>query len=270
MRDKRLRELFREQECICKPDEKQERMYRIEQAIRDKQIRYRPKRTAILWLQLRYMEKSYWLAQFLLLAFILVLFIGSAVYAGGAGQAADAESWREWRTAKAVLAVSSCVAAFIGMSGVLGLHRLVSYHMQELMETLYFNLGQLASIRMAIYSAVDLAFLAVLLTGIDLCTRIPVLVAAVYLLLPFILSNLCYFSVFSFVRGRGRTIAFAAVAFFSAIAGIVMADACSRCLYTETWRVVLLLSAFAAGLLFEMRYVLRRITNVDEAGFVMH
>ncbi len=247
MRDKRLKKLFREQESGFDMDKWQERMPDIATAIWEKQIVHRPGKADIFWTQLCYIEKSYWMAQFLILTFTVTIF---AVYNGGDNL---------WLNLRTLLALISCVAAFVGMGGILGLNRMFSYHMEELMSTFYFNIGQMASMRLVVYSAVDLLFLAAVIAGVTLGTRISVLIAAVYLLVPFLLSNLCYFTVFTLVKGKAKGAAFAASAVFSSIIGAAVSGIPARYIYDEMMTIVTILFIAVLTLLAEIKYVLRSL-----------
>lgn len=245
MRDKRLRKLFREQESGFDMDKWQERLPDIETAIWEKQIGHRPGKADIFWTQLCYIEKSYWMAQFLILTFTVTIF---ALYNGGNNM---------WLDLKTMLAFISCVAAFAGMGGVLGLNRMFSYHMEELMSTFYFNIGQMASMRLVIYSAVDLLFLTVVIAGVTMGTRMSALIAAVYLLVPFLLSNLCYFTVFSLVKGKVKGAAFAAASVFSSIIGISVSGIPACYIYDKIMTIGAALFIAMMMLLAEIKYVLR-------------
>lgn len=247
MRDNDLRKLFREQESAFDRAKAKERMSGIEAAIHDKQIVYRPRKAEILRIQLRYMEKSYWIIQSLLLVFVLSVF---AVY-GRAGGA--------WLGERQLFAFGACAAAFIGMGGMLGLERLMSFHMRELTSTMYFNFGQLVSIRMVISGVVDLLFLMLLSFGVAYYVQTSAYTVAVYLLIPFVLSNLFYFAVFSLVRERGRTIAFVAVAVFSCVAGWRASEAAARYMRGSTWKAAALAAVAAAVLFVEIKCVLTQI-----------
>lgn len=175
-----------------KPDPQKKRlaMEEIERAIERKRPRYTPTVAELFRIQLEYISPVFWGIQgTLLAAIVLLLFWTDAEYGG-------VRSYLWW---------GSLAAAWMGpvVSGGLGRH--FSGGMAELEQSCYLNLSQMWAMRMLLSGGIDLLLLGICCGGIVWNTDTPPEQVSVYLLTPFVLSNLCCLAVMTLVRGgRGR------------------------------------------------------------------
>ena len=154
----------------------------IRREIAGKSVRPSPSWREIVWLELQYISPLFWVSQAVLLAlFFLVL---ERVSLGG-GKLADYLQW------------ASIAAAWLGvlLYGNLGRH--ICRGMAELEQSCYFNLSQIWAIKMALAGAGDILILSLGCGRISGLTRTPFLQVIVYLLAPFVLSNVCCLLFFS-------------------------------------------------------------------------
>lgn len=175
-----------------KPDpyKKRNSLICIQDAIEAKKIHSVPSPSRLLGIQLQYISPLFWLIQGGLLL-LLLLFLYK--FTGQGAELADDLWW------------SSIMAAWMGVisQGLLGKH--FSHGMAELEQSCYINLSQMWTIRMLLTTSVDIAVLTAFSGGIALRTDTFVGRIAVYLLTPFVLSNVCCLSVIGTLRGgRGR------------------------------------------------------------------
>ena len=169
---------------------KQEALYFLQDAIREKKLRYTPSFTELMRIQLQYITPLFWIVQGgILLLMILLFYRFSARDAG-------LEEYIWW---------SSIAAAWMGVlsHGTYVSH--FSHGMTELEQSCYINLSQMWTIRMILCTSADIVILTVFSGGVALDTETPFGRVAVYLLVPFVLSNVCCLLAINILRsGRGR------------------------------------------------------------------
>ncbi|MCM1541109.1 MAG: hypothetical protein NC121_07600 [Blautia sp.] len=175
-----------------KPDpyKKQISLLEIQNVIESRKIRNIPSFGELLQIQLQYISPMFWALQGGLLA-LMALFLHWL-----SKQGAELADYLWW---------SSIGAAWMGVlsNGVLGKH--FSNRMAELEQSCYINLSQMWTIRMLLITGVDIVILAVFSGGIAVRTDTFFGRIAVYLLVPFVLSNICCLSLVSALRGgRGK------------------------------------------------------------------
>lgn len=219
---------------------------RLAAAVGQKQIVYRPPLGNLVLLQFRYTEKRFCLLQAAYFVGILICLRMLKRY--------GINAWD-------YLGVIAAASAMLGVGGILGVGRLFSNNVGELEQTCYFNLGQLASIRMLLYGVFDLFFLNVLIISAVRQTQMEWIVVALYLMTVFLVSNVCYFGLFSIIRGRGQTMALVSASLLLMLASTV--PLMSPMLFMQPASLgwgVLVIGAVVA-LIFEIRYVLCDMTE---------
>lgn len=196
------------------PGEKQIALLAIQDAIATKRIRNTPSPGELIQIQLQYITPSFWALQGGLL-FLLILLLYRLP-----GQNAELTDYLWW---------SSIAAAWMGVlsNGVLGRH--FSYRMAELEQSCYMNLSQMWTIRMILTTGVDIGILTVFSGGIAARTETFFGRVAMYLLVPFLLSNVCCLLMISALRSGRRKYTLAALAVITALLAV------SPCVVTEAY-----------------------------------
>lgn len=190
--DKKRQAIFWERAAGMKPDpqKKRDSLAYIESVIEGKRIHNMPSFGELIQIQLQYISPVFWLLQGGLLL-ILLLFQHHM-----AKLEAELSDYLWW---------SSIVAAWMGVLANSVVSRHFSHGMAELEQSCYINLSQMWTIRMILTIGVDICILTVFSGGVAMCTNTFFGRVAVYLLVPFVLSNSCCLLAVSALRGgRGR------------------------------------------------------------------
>ena len=173
-----MQEKIRKAASELNPDplKKKESLILIQEHICTKKIRNTPSLSELIWIQVQYITPVFWTLQGGLL-FLLILLLYRMP-----GQSAELTDYLWW---------SSIAAAWMGVmsNGVLGRH--FSSRMAELEQSCYINLSQMWTIRMILTTGVDICILTVFSGGIAARTDTFFGRIAMYLLVPFMLSNVC-------------------------------------------------------------------------------
>lgn len=146
---------------------------------------YHPPWWELLAGQLRYISRAAWLGQGGFLAAAILLY----------GLFRNQEE-----QIRLCLIYSSMVAAGVGGVAVMELSKSIACHMAEIEQSCYFNLGQIWSLRLILLGGADLCVLACLILGLWVRGSFGLVALGLYLLVPFVLSNLCY--LFFLTAGR--------------------------------------------------------------------
>ena len=175
-----------------KPDshKKKESLILIQNCINAKKIRNTPSPGELLWIQVQYISPVFWVCQGGLLSLLILILYRLPE------QGMELTDYLWW---------SSIAAAWMGVlsNGVLGKH--FSSRMAELEQSCYINLSQMWTIRMILATGVDIGILTVFSGGIAARTDTFFGRIAIYLLVPFMLSNICCLLMISALRGgRGK------------------------------------------------------------------
>lgn len=196
------------------PQEKQIALLAIQDAIEAKRIRNIPSPAELIQIQLQYITPSFWALQGGLLLLLILLLHRLP------GQNAELTDYLWW---------SSIAAAWMGVlsNGVLGRH--FSCRMAELEQSCYMNLSQMWTIRMTLTTGVDIGILTVFSGGIAARTETFFGRVAMYLLVPFLLSNVCCLLMISALRSGRRKYTLAALAVITALLAV------SPCVVTEAY-----------------------------------
>ncbi len=178
-------------------DRKREALVCLGEAVAEKRLRYTPPFTEFLRIQLQYIPLFFWAAQgFLVLGVFLFFWRFS-------GRGAD--FW-------AYLRCGSVAATWLGVlcHGMLGRHFFSG--MSELEQSCYINLSQMWIIRMLLCNGMDILFLTVIGGWIAADTETPAGCVMTYLLVPFVLSDVCCLLAVNMSRSGKNRFALAALA----------------------------------------------------------
>ncbi len=169
---------------------RQEALAAISGAIKRKRIRYTPSVWEVLWIEIKYISPFFWIVQGGMAAAVFALIKGTVSDSGGL-----ITGLRWGSIAAALMGVFIC--------GSLGKH--LSVGMAELEQSCYLDLPQLWTMKMVFTGSVDILLLFLFSGEIARSTQTLCGQICVYLLVPFVLSNVCCMLVMMHVRGsRGR------------------------------------------------------------------
>lgn len=202
----------------------------IQDAIEAKKIRNTLPLDELMWIQLQYIPPIFWTLQGGLL-FLLILLLYRMP-----GQGTELTDYLWW---------SSMIAAWMGVLSNGTLARHFSNRMAELEQSCYINLAQMWMIRMILTTGVDIGILTVFSGGIASRTNTFFGRIAMYLLVPFLLSNVCCLLLISSLRGsRGKftLTALTVIVALLAVSPSVFANAYTAA-YLWVWFCVLVLGA---------------------------
>ncbi|MCM1063253.1 MAG: hypothetical protein NC420_02085 [Eubacterium sp.] len=178
------------QELKPDPHKKQISLLEIQNAIESKKICNIPTFGELIQIQLQYISPAFWALQGGLLA-LMALFLHRLPEQG-----AELKDYLWW---------SSIAAAWMGVLSHGALGKPFSSRMAELEQSCYINLSQMWTIKMLLTTGVDIVFLTALSGGVAVRTDTFFGRIAVYLLVPFVLSNICCLSLIGALRGgRGK------------------------------------------------------------------
>lgn len=215
-----------------KPDshKKEASLILIRNHINAKKTRNTPSSGELIWIQMQYITPVFWVLQGGLL-FLLILLLYRLP-----GQKKELTDYLWW---------SSIAAAWMGVlsNGVLGKH--FSSRMAELEQSCYINLSQMWTIRMILITGVDICILTMFSGGIAARTDTFFGRIAMYLLVPFMLSNSCCLLMISTLRGGRGKYTLAALAVITAL--LAMSPSVFPAAYTTAhlwvWFCLLVLGA---------------------------
>ncbi len=191
-REDEVRDHLKEASLSLAPREEQraQAMAEIRKAVREKTMRRQPSPRELLLVELRYISPGFWILQGSLVALLAALLEKTSLDGGALPD---------------YLRGISVLAAWMGVLGCSSLGRHFSRGMAELEQSCYFNLPQLWTIRMALSGAVDILALVLGSGRIAQRTGLPLAQVCVYVLVPFVLSNVAMLLFLTVLRGgRGR------------------------------------------------------------------
>ena len=209
---------------------KKESLYFLQNAVREKKLRYTPSFAELMRIQLQYITPLFWLVQGGILLFMILLFYRFSARDAGL------EEYLWW---------SSIAAAWMGVlsHGTYVSH--FSHGMTELEQSCYINLSQMWTIRMILCTSADIFILTVFSGGVALDTETSFGRVAVYLLVPFVLSNVCCLLAINILRGGRGRFGQAALAVVMALAAVSPSAAppIYTAAYLWVWFAALILGA---------------------------
>lgn len=155
------------------------------------------------------------------------------------------------------LGAASAAASCMGVFLMLELNRSNAIGMLELEQTCYLNFKQVWCVKMVLFGCLDILSLTVLTVVVAGNVSYGIVRVAVYLLAPFVVSNMAQLLVFSLLRGRGKEYLQAAAAAACGMASLI--PACNpRCYAMAGFGVWV--AALLAGI----------VCLAGEIGFVCH
>lgn len=185
-------------------DSRRERALRaIKAGVAGKKIRHMLSAGEIILIEMQYFSPSFWLSEGLLVAALLAVL--KLVPPSG-------EFLMDY------LLGASVAAAWMGVAVCSDLARHISRRMAELEQSCYFNLPQIWTLRMILAGLADMAFLTVCSGMAAEKTSALFLQICVYVLVPFVLSNVCCLLFFTAFRGGSGRFGMFAVAFLTGTA----------------------------------------------------
>lgn len=236
-------------ELLVDEEKKANALKKIRMAAESQRIGYHPSAGTILRSQLSYLSKGYWLGQGLfalagaLLFFMLHQFQKEEIY---------------------YLFYASVLSACIGIVTITELSRSQSFHMGELEESCYFNLGQIWGIKMAVSGSIDVCILTGVISGISRNTDYGILALTLYLMVPFVLSHGCYLLLLFSAREKGRRWSFITAAVLAGL-GAMIPGAFPKVyqrIYLPVWGLVFLIGLLFLGI--EIYSLLRKLEKGGE------
>lgn len=246
MRRKKENNFLKDMDIYVDPEKKNKALTAVSRAVSEKVIHYNPGPFKILWIQLHYISPSGWIAQsFSLLVFSLLF------YRLGAGNAVI-QDYILW---------FSIGSALLGLSGISELGSHFSCHMAELEQSCYLNLRQLWGIKMILFGGADILMLSLVTGGIAWKTRWGFSSVGIYLLVPFLLSSLCYLLTLSALRGgTGRYVRLGLAAVLGlAAAAPSMYPPAYKAQFLWVWTFTLMVAIVL--LAFEIRAIMGKMTK---------
>ena len=230
------------------PDRKKKALTAVGRAVSEKAIRYSPSFWEVLRIQIQYISPAYWIAQACcVLVFVFVFYqMGS-----GDGVIYDYILW---------FSIGAALMGFVGVSE-LGSH--FSCRTAETEQSCFLNLKQLWSIKMILSGGADILILSLFTGGIALRTEMRFTAVCIYLLVPFLLSNLCYLLALSaFREGTGKYVRLGlALVMGLAAAAPSLYPACYKAQFLWVWALVM--AAAAVLLILEIRGLFGKLTKGD-------
>lgn len=197
------------QTLVPEEGKKETALREIRQAVRKKTVRYTPSPMELFLIELQYISPGFWLLQGTLTAALVFLLEKTALNGGGL------RDYLQW---------ISVLAAWLGVAGCVSLGRHFSRGMAELEQSCFFNLSQLWSIKMALSGAGDILILLLASGRIAAEASVPFIQVCLYVLVPFVLANICCLLFFTAVRGGRSRNGQLATAFIAGIIAIVPAS----------------------------------------------
>ncbi len=129
--------------------------------------------------------------------------------------------WWKGESMLTFLGAASVASSSMGIFLMLELNRSNSIGLMELEQTCYLNFKQIWCVKMILFGCVDILTLTVLSAVVARSVSCGIFRAAVYLLAPFVVSNMVQLLVFSLLRGRGKEYLQAGAAIACGMASLV-------------------------------------------------
>lgn len=168
------------------PVRKEQALEAIRREAAQKKIQSAPACWDIVIIELKYISPLFWILQGAFL--IALLFLLEKTYLNN-GALPDYLQW------------ASIAAAWLGVLIYSNFGRHFFRGMAELEQSCYFNLSQIWAVKMALAGTVDILILSLCCGRISRLTKTPFFQVILYLLVPFVLSNICCLLFFTALRG---------------------------------------------------------------------
>ena len=233
------------QECMPDPERRKQSLAEIRQNISKKTFCRTPFPGELLAVQIQYLSAGFWILQGIFIV-AMILFVERA--SGGKRELADYLQW------------TSVIAAWMGVAGCSQLSRHFSRGMAELEQSCYFNLSQVWTIRMAFSGLVDIGVLTLCGGRIAERAKAPFGAVCVYILVPFVLANVCCLFFFTALRGgRSRYVQLAMAFVTGTLAAVPAATPGEAYAGARLWKWWAVLAAGAVFYLWQLRCIYRKI-----------
>lgn len=197
------------QTLVPEETKKETALGEIRQAVRKKTVRCTPSPMELFLIELQYISPGFWLLQGTLTAALVFLMEKTALSGGGL------RDYLQW---------ISVLAAWLGVAGCVSLGRHFSRGMAELEQSCFFNLSQLWTIKMALSGTGDILILLLASGRIAAEASVPFIRVCLYVLVPFVLANICCLLFFTAIRGGRSRYGQLAMAFIAGIIAVVPAS----------------------------------------------
>lgn len=200
--------ILREYGRALVPDErrKRETLELLKREIENKTIRYKPSFPELFGIQLQYISPAFWAVQGMFLAAVLFVLGRSDLHGG------ELSGYLWW---------GSLTAAWMGLAVCVELGRHLSHNIAELEQSCYINLAQMWTMRMILSGGADIVLLGFCCFGIARNTQSAVWQICVYLLVPFVISNLSCLWAVTVLRGGRSRYAYPVLAFLTALLAFI-------------------------------------------------
>lgn len=210
-REDEVRDFWKEASLSLAPGEAQraQAMTEIRKAVREKTIRRQPSPRELLMVELRYISPGFWILQGSLVLLLAALLEKTSLDGGALPD---------------YLRGISVLAAWMGVLGCSSLGRHFSRGMAELEQSCYFNLPQLWTMKMTLSGAADILVLALGSGRIAWQTNLPFGQVSLYVLVPFVLSNVCCLLFFTALRGSRNRYGQLVLAFVTGLLAIAVSS----------------------------------------------
>lgn len=244
---------------------KEQAMRKIRQEAEKKRFFQTPSFLEMFLVELQYISPSFWVLQGIFVA-VLVLLLEIA---GGSGSSAsqvqrNAGSLGNLESLAACLQWTSVIAAWMGVAGCSQLSRHFAKGMAELEQSCYFNLAQMWTIRMVLTGLVDLMILTLCSGRIAERTDMPFGAVCLYVLVPFVLANVCCMLFFTALRGGRSRYVQLVLAFvtgiLSAVPSVTPSEAYAQ---SSLWVWAAALAGGAGFYLWQLRCMYGKIKRGD-------
>ena len=200
---------YQMQTLVPEKDRKETALGTIRQAVREKTVRCTPSPMELIVIELQYISPGFWLLQGILTAALVFLLEKTALSGGGL------RDYLQW---------TSVLAAWLGVVGCVSLGRHFSRGMAELEQSCFFNLSQHWAIKMALSGTVDILILLLASGRISAEASVPYIQVCLYVMMPFVLANICCLLFFTAIRGGRSRYGQLAMAFIAGIIAVVPAS----------------------------------------------
>lgn len=218
---------------------KQQSLERIRAAVAAQKPFYTLSWPKLLADQLRFISYRYWLLQLGFMAFAFGFF-----YLSG----------RNGMKGQEQLLIISILISFMGITGITELNRCFACQTAELEQSCYFNLRQIFSIRMILFGGMDLLFIAILIPFGRM--EYQLVSFGIYLLVPFVLSNIIYLVMLGKLRGREGSGMYILATVVMGMVSLLLKEygTIYDAAYTGIWAVILVCLVVILG--WEIRHML--------------
>lgn len=215
-----------------------------------KQLRYYPTFPEHIWNQMRFQPLTHWLTLGILLLSAMLLALWFRRKNGGNME---------------MLTTCSVFFVFAGNICLSQIARLFSCHMAELEQTLYLNLRQMVCIRMLEAGIANLVILTAILGITGETKPFGIGTSLIYMLAPFLWSNILYLHMLTCLRNTGSGLFSSALGLLCGIAAIfpVLWESAYRPEYLIVWKCLTIAGGFL--LAAEIVNLLGRIDCEDTA-----